>query len=168
MSGPVPCQAGLRISFSWDHHLPADRHVQLRSGGQVRTNEICVIQLNGAVTALRSEKIEQRRAAMLIGKKDRVANARRLLQVFLLVWTQQNQIALHCGVAGIHIAKNRSLGSIAQSFLASDVQLCPQFFPLVAVKNTQGDTDTRAQGVYAKGIVVGGIVRVPGAESWVG
>src|SRR5579863_4732375 len=83
--------------FSWDH-LAANCHIHLRRGCQVRADKIYVIQFGGAVFALGIQEIEQRGAAVLVGKVNCVAHVHRLLKVLAFVWLQEFDVADQRGV----------------------------------------------------------------------
>ena len=90
---------------SWDD-LAAHREIQLTRRGEIGTHQVQIIQLDAPVILLRLQEIEQRRAAVLISKRNRIANLHRLLQVGLLVRAQQAEIAVQRGVGRIHIAEH--------------------------------------------------------------
>src|SRR5208283_1117599 len=65
---------------------------------------------------------------------------------------------------GINIAQHLGLGRFPQFLRAPDVELRAQLFSLIAVENTQRDTDADADGVNGKRIVSGRVVGIPAAQ----
>ena len=78
-----------RSDVSFDN-LPAYGEIQLGRGGQIRTDQVQIGELDAPVVALGIEKIEQRCAAALVGKGHGVADRRRLLQVLRLVGLEED------------------------------------------------------------------------------
>src|SRR6266481_1613250 len=84
----VPEMRWTRLLSVMDHLL-ADRGVELGDGSQVGADQVPECLLRVAIGFLRVEEIEQRRAAMLVGKGNDVAHVGRLLQVPVAILDQQ-------------------------------------------------------------------------------
>src|ERR1700739_1384285 len=128
-----PRRTAQEIALSLDV-LPAHSQIQLRRGRQIRTNQVYVAELHGAVVALRIQKIEQRGSAMLIRKVHGIADSNRLVEISSFIGLQKNHIAVYQGVGGIDIAEHLRLGGVQQFLVSIDVQLGAKLFPLIAVK----------------------------------
>ena len=132
--------------MSLDYLTPYSQ-IQLGCRGQIGADQIYVIQLDGTVFTFRVDKVEQRRAAVLVGKQNRVAHANRLVQVLALVRLQQTDIAAQGGVGGIDIGVDLGFDAFAQLLVAFDVNFRTQLLALVAVEEAERDADAGADGV---------------------
>src|SRR5215472_7603365 len=101
---------------------------------------------------------------MFVGKGHGVTNARGHLQVLVLVRLEENYVALHAGVRGIHVAEDLRARGLGQLFGAVDIQPRAQLLALVTVENAERVTDAGAQRLVGVGVGDRTIVRIPRAE----
>src|SRR6266704_4003466 len=120
-----------------------------------------VIDLHAPVVRLGIQEIEQRRGPVFVGKGNGVTNARGHLQVPLLVRLEENQVALHTGVRGIHVAIDLRACGLCEFVAAVDVQPGAQFFALIAIEDAQRNADTGADGLISVGVAEGRVVNLP-------
>src|SRR5580704_5293869 len=84
---------------------------------------------------------------MLVGIRNRVAHARRLIAILVSVWLEQCDIASHLFISGIHIAENLRPCGIGQLLAAIDIDQRPLLLALIAVEDPQGYVEAEAEGI---------------------
>ena len=76
------------------------------------------------------------------GRKTKSCPARSsLFQVLVLIRFEKNHGAVDRGIGGIHIAEHLRPRCRCESVIAINIQLCAQFFALIAIEDPQRNTD---------------------------
>src|ERR1017187_5556258 len=126
-------------------HFAADGEIELAGGCQVRSHQVEVGHVGGAIVALRVQVIEQRRLAAPVGKLHGVADVRGQFQVLVAGGLEQLDVVGDGNVGGIDVAVNQRLSDSAGSLGVGDVEFGAEFFALVAVEDTQWDGDAESE-----------------------
>src|SRR5215831_2261394 len=160
-AGQLQPREDRRVSLD---HLAPYGLVHLGRGDEIGAYEIDVAEFHVTVVALRIQEIEQRGAAVLIGKLDRIANVHGLFEILALVRLQKIDVGDQGRIRGIDIAVDLGLGSLPQLLVPLDIKSGAQLFALVLVEDAQGNIDAGAQSIQSVRIVEGSVMREPKAN----